>query len=45
MVDHTPTAPPARSTLDSFIFLSRWLEAPLYSGLIDRVTFRTAEAH
>ncbi|HMJ91863.1 MAG TPA: TIGR00645 family protein [Candidatus Acidoferrum sp.] len=26
--------PPSRSTLASFIFLSRWLQAPLYVGLI-----------
>src|SRR5688572_29368753 len=29
-----PNRPPSRSTLASFIFLSRWLQAPLYVGLI-----------
>src|SRR5688572_27948818 len=26
--------PPSKNTLASFIFLSRWLQAPLYVGLI-----------
>jgi uncharacterized protein (TIGR00645 family) len=29
-----PNAPPFKKTLASFIFLSRWLQAPLYLGLI-----------
>jgi uncharacterized protein (TIGR00645 family) len=31
---HGEGQPPSRSTLASFIFLSRWLQAPLYLGLI-----------
>ena len=34
MISHSTTAPRSRGTLASFIFLSRWLQAPLYFGLI-----------
>lgn len=30
----TPTSTPRHQTLGSFIFMSRWLQAPLYLGLI-----------
>jgi uncharacterized protein (TIGR00645 family) len=34
MITSSPHAPRSRSTLANFIFLSRWLQAPLYFGLI-----------
>ena len=34
MISHSPHAPRSRNTLANFIFLSRWLQAPLYFGLI-----------